>query len=842
MDHEGTGTARPVAQSFIIKRPRLTKLLDESEARIILLVAPAGYGKTTLAREWLAGRDDVVWYSGRPAMADVTVFAADLAEAVSSDPQNELVERVRILAAGGEPPRTLARTIAAAIPPEAAWTLVVDDYHHAAHVKATDGFLRDLLTFTAFRIVLASRIRPIWITSRMVVYGEAQVLKTHDLAFTDAEVRCVLHEHVRLEDGPILAEARGWPAVIGLAAIRGGTRGLQETKHPDDLYEFFAEDIFRVAPKELKEALFLLALGADVNPETTEDILGDAHRDLVANGIEQGFLAREQGGAIAIHPLLKGFLLKKLDEAGAEETTAAIARVVTGLRRHEKWDECLTALQQFPRENLIVSVLREALDQLLSRGRVNALKSWLELANRSGITDPILLVAEAEVAIREGDRARAQALGERGGALLGSGDMAARSHLTAARAAHFREDAAAIVWNCDRANALTTSPAIRFDALWLALLHAIEAQSRDVPALFELLAAVPLGGHDQAFRLASARALILAESGQPREADRACELAAPLMAHAHDPFARTNFLNLFGHVSVVRGQYERALRLAESQLEEAKLSGLEFAMDYALLCRLSALTGLRRFSLAQRVLDELQQRGSSASENVAAFRTINTIRLRIGLGDLKGALVLLQHQVAASVPRALLGELAALRGLVNASLGDGDATETALEEAAKYSRYFDASTIQMLAEAVADLQSSRRHLHDDAVGSLAKVIDTGHFDAVTVACRAYPALAAAGSHDPAVAQSLTSILTASRDVALGRSAGLQMPRELRRSETLSPREREVHELVAQGRSNREIAKTLFISESTVKVHVRHILEKLGVHTRTEAALTPIDGV
>jgi Response regulator containing a CheY-like receiver domain and an HTH DNA-binding domain len=69
-----------------------------------------------------------------------------------------------------------------------------------------------------------------------------------------------------------------------------------------------------------------------------------------------------------------------------------------------------------------------------------------------------------------------------------------------------------------------------------------------------------------------------------------------------------------------------------------------------------------------------------------------------------------------------------------------------------------------------------------------------------------------------------------------------MPRELRRSETLSPREREVHELLAQGRSNREIAKTLFISESTVKVHVRHILEKLGVHTRTEAALTPIDGV
>ena len=48
---ESVVTTRPAGQSYIIKRPRLTKLLDESEARIILLCAPAGYGKTTLARE-----------------------------------------------------------------------------------------------------------------------------------------------------------------------------------------------------------------------------------------------------------------------------------------------------------------------------------------------------------------------------------------------------------------------------------------------------------------------------------------------------------------------------------------------------------------------------------------------------------------------------------------------------------------------------------------------------------------------------------------------------------------------------------------------------------------------
>ena len=64
----------------IIPRPRLTKLLDESPARIKLLVAPAGYGKTTLAQQWLEvpERRDV-WYRGGPASADVAALAAGIA-------------------------------------------------------------------------------------------------------------------------------------------------------------------------------------------------------------------------------------------------------------------------------------------------------------------------------------------------------------------------------------------------------------------------------------------------------------------------------------------------------------------------------------------------------------------------------------------------------------------------------------------------------------------------------------------------------------------------------------------------------------------------------------------
>jgi DNA-binding NarL/FixJ family response regulator len=52
---------------------------------------------------------------------------------------------------------------------------------------------------------------------------------------------------------------------------------------------------------------------------------------------------------------------------------------------------------------------------------------------------------------------------------------------------------------------------------------------------------------------------------------------------------------------------------------------------------------------------------------------------------------------------------------------------------------------------------------------------------------------------------------------------------------LTPREREVLALVADGRTNRQIAEALFISNKTASVHVSNILAKLGVANRGEAA-------
>jgi DNA-binding NarL/FixJ family response regulator len=73
------------------------------------------------------------------------------------------------------------------------------------------------------------------------------------------------------------------------------------------------------------------------------------------------------------------------------------------------------------------------------------------------------------------------------------------------------------------------------------------------------------------------------------------------------------------------------------------------------------------------------------------------------------------------------------------------------------------------------------------------------------------------------------------DVALAPAiAALLVKRVAKPAVTLSPREREVLALVAQGDSNPTIAKKLFVGEATVKTHLLHVFEKLEVSDRTRA--------
>jgi DNA-binding NarL/FixJ family response regulator len=172
------------------------------------------------------------------------------------------------------------------------------------------------------------------------------------------------------------------------------------------------------------------------------------------------------------------------------------------------------------------------------------------------------------------------------------------------------------------------------------------------------------------------------------------------------------------------------------------------------------------------------------------------------------------------------------RALLTATAGNSDRASAQAAEARHTGRSWEAESLALLTEAVIALGNGKR---DATKGRLRSVIEGGVYDPVVIAVRAAPHFGAFIAAQPPWRPWFQRLLTASRDVSLAASLGLRIPREAKTKTVLSPRETEVHELLAQGLTNEEIAKLLYISLSTTKVHVKHIYEKLGVRSRLEAA-------
>ncbi|OKJ03267.1 helix-turn-helix transcriptional regulator [Kitasatospora sp. CB01950] len=467
----------------------------------------------------------------------------------------------------------------------------------------------------------------------------------------------------------------------------------------------------------------------------------------------------------------------------------------------------------------------------------------------------IRLTLGLRVAVQGGDRAGFAQIERAADELAERPARAARALVALAMNERDGAGAAAREHMAKAAAALEVEPDEEVAAAYRATLLTFQAREGD-PALWPELDRLPRDSTNPELVRQTTRALynvgdIALDTGHDQRAGRLLAESRALARQAASSYlecySRIALLRLDGLAGRWQGLEERFAALG-TEFPDVAMAGVERAM---LLGRLAAARG--RLAVARAEFTSAAEYGERESQVTAALRAA------AGLGALElaehgGAAAAAVVASAVAILRqagawARSGELLPVAVETARAIGDIDAARHLTEEAAEALGGVDAPA------AHAGLELARGHLLDglggtgtETGGGAAEAYRRAR-DAWRAIGRPYEAARAEerlarvlAEHDSqAAAEWLTAAEAAfttlgaasdaarcqhvRRDLGLGRTAS---PGRRGYGEALSPRERQVAELVAQGAGNQDIAQALFLSPRTVEHHVASVLRKLGV--------------
>jgi ATP/maltotriose-dependent transcriptional regulator MalT len=810
-----------VANRHIIERPRLTRMLDETTARVIMLVAPAGYGKTTLARQWMETRTHA-WLPATAAYADVAALAAGIStslESILGDDSRGIANWLKVTSNPADSLDALASLQRERLEqwPRSAW-LVLDEYEWLTESPACEEYVCLLVDASALRLLITSRQKPSWATARRRVYGDFALVDQRLLRMSDDEARRVLHQRPANASDAIVRAASGWPAVLGLAVTQSTTdvSGVL----PEMLYEYLAEELFFRSSPGLRAALPLLALAPQVGLDVAQIVSGSASAGLREEASAAGYFTEPYENA-SFHPLLKEFLLAKIapDEPEAKRVTRDLVNFYIG---EEAWDDAFHVLQNCPDKDALTQLIETGKEPLLRHGRTATLAEWVAAAARERITSPRVELLKAELAAREGRVTQAERIALYVANLDGH-RLRFDALCLAGRAAHLNNEEAAALKHFREAEALATSDEARQEARWGALVCASALHDRNElsRSLDEFLEYVPRSA-DGVIRAANARLYASAVLG---DVDSVLDDALGVvdLAHECDPLVSTGFLNALSRLLSLAARYEEALNAAESALACADKAGLRFVSPHGLLARAVALVGMAAYAGAADAVAEAAKlaAGMQDRHNIVDAKIVRA-KLALCRRDFADALGMTED-APRGVTSGLAAELSATRALAFACAGDVSQGQALIRTLPNLSFLPDAAALALVTEAVV---AARDGDEISLVGHLNEISELGAADALVIAQRASSELVAALACANVPTELRALLSTRANAIARGRGP----------LEALTPRQSEVLSLLRLGLTNREIASRLVIEEGTAKVHVRQILKKLGVRSRTEAAI------
>jgi ATP/maltotriose-dependent transcriptional regulator MalT len=302
-----------------------------------------------------------------------------------------------------------------------------------------------------------------------------------------------------------------------------------------------------------------------------------------------------------------------------------------------------------------------------------------------------------------------------------------------------------------------------------------------------------------------------------------------LLDHVADPLVRSGFLNSLADALIMAGRYREAEDVARREISEAERFQLDFVIPNALANVVGAKLGRGKYTAALQALDRVETVDPGGDAFVRTNRVGLRARTYLSMQDYAAAAAL-EQELDLTARADIVAEVLAVIAFAHALAGS-TALATASVERANACRWFTATRIFTAAADLVCVAANGVGAGEKIQDLLSEIVDTGHIDSVVSILRAWPAGSAIFAADARGADLLRHAARVTGDLTLAKASGFATQA---RTAEISPREREVLELVAQGLRNREVAARLVLSEKTVKTHLQHIYEKLNVSSRTEA--------
>lgn len=836
----------PPARLSLVPRPRLSERLSEAlHRRLTLISAPAGFGKSTLVSEWVVrcGRP-VAWLSLDEAERDSTRFLTYLLAALQRIAPGLGEGLLAALQSPQPPPPAVILTPLlneiAAIP--SPFVLVLDDYHLASS-ESVDAALTLLLEHLPpqVHLVITTRAEPDLPLARLRARGQLTELRSADLRFSAAEAATFLNQVMGLaltaaEVTLLESRTEGWIAGLQLAAL--SMQGVGDaaqflrsfTGSHRHVLDYLVEEVLRRQPAHLQQFLLHTSILKRLSGPLCDALLPD----LAQSG--QECLAYLERANLFIIPLDDERRWYRYHHLFADALRQRASSTIGG-RSVDLNELHHRASQWYEANGFVLDAFHHATESgnvgraeqlieripLHDRSAVTAVLTWLEsLPSRVLHSRPSLLWRDAALRLVNGQTAGVE------------------ERLLAAEAALQSEENGELVGRIAAARATLALTRYQVDAM---LEHSRRA-----------LAYLPpknLGNRTSAhWTLGLAYFL----KGERAAAGSAFAEAIRLGQAAGDRFM--TILATIGLGNVQEGENQLYLA-AETYRRVLALAGEQ---PQQIICE--AHLGLARLHFEWNELEAAAQYGRQALHLALQYESVIDrfiicelfmARLKLAQGDAKGASALVAQtwqstlqrnfvhrlpEVAAAQVLALLaqGKRAAAAQLAEthrlpvsqarAALANGDAA-TAIAILEGWRTQVDSLADQRLKALVLQALTYRAkgereralQLLDEALtlaepgGFLRLFIDEG------VPMAQLLAEAAAAGPMSAYARKLLALLEAEQQGA---------------PEPLSPREREVLQLIAEGLSNQAISERLFLALDSVKGHNRRIFEKLQVQRRTEA--------